>query len=164
MITTDKCKEFYLDGVTDAYVYPAEKCVVPVPFNVAQILSLNNCRFDGLLLRIDTAGNSDATAEKLTAKSSSAKIGNNTVFSFEISATGIEEVENLYEIQKKISLDNKNCYVVLKKKNGNLFLCYSLPGTFSFRLNTELAQDSEKGTLTITTSALSNFIPIKNEL
>ena len=38
----NRCTEFFLEGITDVMFYPKEECVIPVPFMVAQVLSIYN--------------------------------------------------------------------------------------------------------------------------
>lgn len=45
MVLPDNCKEFFLAGITDVYIYPTKSSSIPVPFSVAQILNINNCVF-----------------------------------------------------------------------------------------------------------------------
>ena len=39
----DKCKELFLEGITDVMFYPREECIIPVPFSMARVLYINNC-------------------------------------------------------------------------------------------------------------------------
>ena len=86
MVSFDNCKEFFLEGITDVYIYPTKSCSIPVPFSVAQVLNINNCSFTDALLHIATQDGSPVVAETLTAKSTISKIGSQTMFSLEISA------------------------------------------------------------------------------
>lgn len=160
MILPENCKEVFLEGITDAYIYPTVNAVLPVPFAVAQILSVNNCRLGDALLHIATAGETYVVADTLTAKSTPARSGNGTVFSLEISATITEGKENVRETQRKIAIEGDDYYVVLKREDGTLYLCYTLPGTFAFNASTSATQTSEQISLTISMKSMSDFIPI----
>ena len=53
----NKCKELFLEGITDVMFYPKEECVIPVPFMVAQVLSIYNCSLPAEpTLRLATSG------------------------------------------------------------------------------------------------------------
>lgn len=160
MILPENCKEIFLEGITDAYIYSSVNAVLPVPFAVAQILSMNNCKFGDALLHIATAGETYVVADTLSAKSTPARNGNGTVFSLEISATITEGKENVRETQRKIAIDGDDYYVVLKREDGTFYLCYSLPSTFAFNANTSTTQTSEQVSLTISMKSMSDFIPI----
>lgn len=156
----DNCKEIFLEGITDAYVYPAEGSSIPVPFSMAQILQINNCKFADTLLHIGTADGAEAFAETLTAKNSISKSGFGYLFTLSISATITDGKENVRETQRKIAIEKQDCYIVLKREDGLLFLCYTLPNTFSFNAITNSTQTSEQISLTISCNSLSDFIPI----
>lgn len=160
MILPENCKEIFLEGITDAYIYPMANAVLPVPFAVAQILSMNNCKFGDALLHIATAGETYVVADTLSAKSTPVRNGNGTVFSLEISATITEGKENVRETQRKIAIEGDDFYVVLKREDGTHYLCYTLPGTFAFNASTSATQTSEQVSLTISMKSMSDFIPI----
>ncbi len=160
MELAQKCKEQYLDGVTDAYVYPMDGSTVSVPFSVAQILSINSCVFPSALLHVTTTGDeSGLDADSITAKTSADIGGNGTVFTFEVSATVSDgNNDNVREACK--AMRNKDCLVVLGKADGTLYLCYSLPGTFAIKPTDSMTESVEQHTLTISLKSLSAFIPI----
>ncbi|MFW5598400.1 MAG: hypothetical protein ACOCNV_08750 [Prevotella sp.] len=160
MILSENCKEIFLEGITDAYIYPSVNSVLPVPFAVAQILRMNNCKFGDVLLHIATAEETYVVADTLSAKSTPARNGNGTVFSLEISATITEGKENVRETQRKIAIEGDDYYVVLKREDGTFYLCYSLPSTFTFNASTSTTQTSEQESLTISMKSMSDFIPI----
>jgi hypothetical protein len=160
MVLPQKCKEQFLDGVTDAYVYAMDTSIVPVPFSVAQILSINNCVFSSALLHITTTGDeSGLDADDITAKTSVDLGGNGMVFAFEVSATVSDgNNDNVREACK--AMRSMDCLVVLCKADGTLYLCYTLPGTFSIKPPDSITQSAEQHTLTISLKSLSAFIPI----
>lgn len=160
MISSENCKERFLEGITDAYIYPSVNAVLPVPFAVAQILRMNNCKFGDALLHIATAEETYVVADTLSAKSTPARNGNGTVFSLEISATITEGKENVRETQRKIAIEGDDYYVVLKREDGTFYLCYSLSSTFTFNASTSTTQTSEEESLTISMKSMSDFIPI----
>lgn len=160
MISSENCKEIFLEGITDAYIYPSVNSVLPVPFAVAQILRMNNCKFGDALLHIATAEETYVVADTLSAKSTPARNGNGTVFSLEISATITEGKENVRETQRKIAIEGDDYYIVLCREDGQLFLCYTLPNTFSFKANTSLSQSEEQMSLSISCKSMSDFISI----
>lgn len=160
MVLPDNCKEFFLEEITDAYIYPTKNSSIPVPFNVAQILNINNCSFPDALLHIATRDGVPAVAETLTAKSTCSKVGSGSVFSLEISATIIEGKQNVRETQRKIAIEKDSYYIVLYREDGQVYLCYTLPNTFSFKTTTSISQNEEQMSLTISCKSMSDFIPI----
>ena len=160
MISSENCKERFLEGITDAYIYPSVNAVLPVPFSVAQILRMNNCKFGDALLHIATAEETYVVADTLSAKSTPERNGNGTVFSLEISATITDGKENVRETQRKIAIEGDDYYIVLRREDGQLLLCYTLPKTFSFKANTSLSQSEEQMSLSISCKSMSDFISI----
>lgn len=160
MILPDNCKEFFLAGITDVYIYPTKSSSIPVPFSVAQILNINNCIFPDALLHIATQDGKPVVAQALTAKSTPGKMGCGSVFSLEISATITDGKENVRETQRKIAIEGDDYYIVLCREDGQLFLCYTLPNTFSFKANTSLSQSEEQMSLSISCKSMSDFISI----
>ena len=156
----EKCKERYLDGVTDAYVYTMDGSTVPVPFSVPQILNMNSCVFPTALLHVTTTGDESALdADSITAKTSVDIGGNGMVFTFEVSATVSDgNNDNVREACK--AMNNKDCLVVLRKANDELYLCYTLPGTFTMKPTDSITQSVEQHTLAMSLKSLSAFIPI----
>ena len=111
----DKCKELFLEGITDVMFYPKEDCIIPV-------------------------------------------LGNGTIYTYNISANiefGGENVRRAYQIMR-----DKEYYVVLRKMDGSLQLCYSLPHTFGIGGTTDNRQTELARPFTATTQALSEPIPI----
>ena len=131
-----------------------------MPFSVAQVLNINNCSFTDALLHIATQDGSPVVAETLTAKSTISKIGSQTMFSLEISATITDGKENVRETQRKIAIEEEDCYIVIRREDGQLYLCYTLPNTFSFNATTNVSQTEEQMSLTTSCKSLSDFIPI----
>lgn len=158
MILPENCKETFLDGVTDAYFYPTDGSVLFAPFSVAQILQMNNCQFAPAVLHIATAGEEYVLADSITAKVTPNIAANGTVYSFEISANITDGGQNVCEAYKKMR-DN-TYYIVLRKQDGSLYLCYTLPGTFVFKTATSVTTSDEQRTVTTSLQAMSDFIPI----
>ena len=160
MVLSQKCKEQFLDGVTDAYVYAMDTSIVPVPFSVAQILSINNCVFSSALLHITTTGDeSGLDADSITAKTSVDIGGNGMLFTFEVSATISDgNNDNVREACK--DMRGKDCLMVLRKMDSTLYLCYTLPGTFTIKPTDSITESVEQHTMTISLKSLSAFIPI----
>lgn len=156
----DNCREIFLEGVTDAYVYPRSGSQIPVPFSMAQILQINNCKFADALLHIGTIDGAEVIAESLSAKSTVSKTGYGASFSLDISATITDGKTNVRETQRKIAIEQQDCYIVLKREDGQFYLCYSLPGTFAFNATTTSAQTSEQMSLSVSCKSMSDFIPI----
>ena len=155
----DKCKELFLDGITDVMFYSREECVIPVPFNMAQVLYINNCSLPaGPTLRLATSGENYVIVDNLTVKMTLAKQGNGTIYTYNISANvanGGENVAEAYRIMR-----DKEYLVVLRKTDGSLYLCYTLPHTFVMGSTTDNSQAEMARTFTSTTQALSEPIHI----
>lgn len=155
----NKCKEFFLDGITDVMFYPKEECVIPVPFNMAQVLYINNCSLPvEPVLRLATSGENYVIVESLKVKVTLAKQGNGTLYTYDISANVANGGENVREAYR--NMRDKEYYVVLRKMDGSLQLCYTLPHTFGIGGTTDNSQTELARTFTATTQALSEPIPI----
>lgn len=155
----NKCKEFFLDGITDVMFYPKEECVIPVPFNMAQVLYINNCSLPAEpVLRLATSGENYVIVESLKVKVTLPKQGNGTLYTYDISANVANGGENVREAYR--NMRDKEYYVVLRKMDGSLQLCYTLPHTFGIGGTTDNSQTELARTFTATTQALSEPIPI----
>lgn len=154
-----KCKELFLEGITDVMFYPKEDCVIPVPFSMAQVLYINNCQLPAEpTLRLATSGENYVIVENLKVKMTLAKQGNGTIYSYDISANVVNGGENVREAYR--NMRDKEYYVVLRKMDGSLQLCYTLPHTFGIGGTTVNSQTELARTFTATTQALSEPIPI----
>lgn len=159
MELSNKCKEFFLEGITDVMFYPKEECVIPVPFNMAQVLYINNCSLPAEpVLRLATSGENYVIVENLKVKMTLAKQGNGTLYTYDISANVANGGENVREAYR--NMRDKEYYVVLRKMDGSLQLCYTLPHTFGIGGTTDNSQTELARTFTATTQALSEPIPI----
>lgn len=159
MELTDSCRELFLDGVTDAYFYDIRESSVPIPFSLPMLLQINGCHFAGEALHIATSeGDNYVISDSLTAKETSSEGGNGTVFKFEITANISEGKANIPEIVK--NMHGKDYYIVLRKQDDSLYLCHTLPGTFSITDSVTAQNDAETRSITATCQAMSEFIPI----
>ena len=159
MKKTENCRELFLRGVTDAYLYAVRDSTLPIPCSVAGILQMNGCRFAGEALHIATIeGDNYVTADSITAKQTSSVAGNGTVFSFEITANIDLGKENIPEITAKMR--GKDYYIVLRKQDDSIYLCHTIPGTFSIAPSVTVQNDAESRSITATCQAMSEFIPI----
>lgn len=155
----NKCKELFLEGVTDVMFYMKEECVIPVPFNMAQVLYINNCRLPAEpTLRLATSGDNYVIVENLTVKMTLAKQGNGTIYTYNVSANVVSGGENVVEAYR--NMRDKDYLVVLRKTDGSLQLCYTLPNTFGIGNSTDNSQTGLSRAFTATTQALSEPIPI----
>ena len=155
----NKCKELFLEGITDVMFYPREECVIPVPFNMAQVLYINNCSLPAEpTLRLATSGENYVIVDNLTVKMTFAKQGNGTIYTYNISANVANGGENVSEAYK--TMRGKTYYVVLRKQDGSLQLCYTLPGTFAIESNITCSDTSQDRTFAASLKALSEPIPI----
>ena len=155
----ESCKEIFLEGVTDAYFYSVQDSVIPIPPNMKRILQINNCRFTGEALHLSLQENEQCVvAESITAKQTSQESGVGTVFSFEITANLENGKEHIAEIIKK--MHGNDYYIVLRKQDDSLYLCYTLPSTFAIADSRTNQNESETCSVTATCKAMSEYIPI----
>lgn len=155
----DKCRELFLDGITDVMFYPKEECVFPVPFIMAQVLYINNCKLPAEpTLCLATSGENFVIAEKLSVKMTLAKQGNGTIYTYNISTNIVHGGENVREAYR--SMRDKSYDVVLRKLDGSLQLCYTLPGSFALGGALTSSQSEQSRDFTATLQALSEPIPI----
>lgn len=155
----DSCRELFMDGITDAYFYAARDSSLPIPFIVQRVLQINGCKFAGEALHIATSeGDNYVVTDGITAKQTSQEGGNGTAFSFEIAANVIAGKENIPEIIK--NMHRNDYYIVLRKQDDSLYLCYTLPNTFRITDSVTSQNDAETRSVTATCQAMSEFIPI----
>lgn len=155
----DSCRELFLDGVTDAYLYAVRDSSVPIPFSIPLILNMNGCKFAGEALHLATSeGDNYVISDSITAKETSSEGGNCTVFKFEITANISDGKANMSEIIK--NMHGKDYYIVLRKQDDSLYLCHTIPGTFSIAPSVTIQMDAERRSITATCQAMSEFIPI----
>lgn len=155
----EKCKELFLEGITDVMFYPKEECVIPVPFSMAQVLYINNCQLPAEpTLCLALSGEHFVIAESLSVKVTLAKQGYGTIYTYNISANIAHGGENVREAYR--NMRDKTYYVVLRKLDGSLQLCYTLPGTFAVESNITSSETSQDRTFTASLKALSEPIPI----
>ena len=154
----DNCREIFLDGVTDIYLHPVKGSELPVPFCVAHILELKNCKFGDPVLHVATSGEDYVMADSITAKLTMEKNGNGNIYSFDISANITNGYNNVCEANK--SIQGNEFYVVLKKYDGTDVLCYTLPGTFTFNSPESKTISGVQRTIQIGLKSLSEFIPL----
>lgn len=155
----DSCRELFLDGVTDAYFYAVFESSVPIPFSIPMILQINGCKFAGEALHVALSeGDNYVISDGITAKQTSSEGGNGTVFKFEITANISDGKANIPEIIKK--MHGKDYYIVLRKQDDTIYLCHTLPGTFSITDSVTAQNDAETRSITATCQAMSEFIPI----
>lgn len=155
----EKCKELFLEGITDVMFYPKEECDFPVPFSMAQVLYIKNCSLpDYPTLHIAMSGENFVIADKLSVKMTMQKQGNGTIYTYNISANIDHGGENVSEAYK--NMRGKTYYVVLRKQDDSLQLCYTLPGTFAIESNITCSDTSQDRTFAASLKALSEPIPI----
>lgn len=155
----ESCKEIFLEGITDAYFYSVRDSTIPIPPNMQRILQINNCRFAGEAFHLSLQENEQCVvAESITAKQTSQEAGVGTVFSFEITANLENGKDRIAEIIKK--MHGNDYYIVLRKQDNGLYLCYTLPSTFAITDSKTTQNDVETCSVTATCKAMSEYIPI----
>lgn len=155
------CREVFLDGITDIYIYPVHGSSFPIPNFVAGIQMMNTCQLPAAALHIATHEGDDThvVASNIKGKASLADTGKGIVYTYNITCNVDFGGNNAREAQEKMK--GKDHLVVLKKKDDTLNLLYTLAGSFSFRTSADVDQSGETRTATIATQALSDLIPIK---
>jgi len=156
----DNCREYFLDGITDAYFYPTKGAVLPIPSFVKPILSMNDCEMGTANLHIATTegDNNYVVAEAMTVKVTSSVAGNGMPYTFEINATISIGKENIYEIVSKMG--QQEHYIVLKNQDGTYYLLYTLSNTFRILASSTNQSNTETYTLTASITAMNDKIPI----
>lgn len=155
----ENCNEIFLESVTDVFVHPMDGSNIPIPFNVAQILSIDKCSLADSVLHIAISGDDCLIADSITAKATPSSSGSLPVYTFEISASlDVGNNKNAREADK--TFRGKDFLVVLRKEDGTSYLCYTLPNTFAFQTSANVTQSDESRSITISLKALSDFIPI----
>ena len=155
----ESCKEIFLEGITDAYFYSVRDSTIPIPPNMQRILQINSCRFAGEALHLSLQENEQCVvAESITAKQTSQEAGVGTVFSFEITANLENGKDRIAEIIKK--MHGNDYYIVLRKQDDGLYLCYTLPSTFAITDSKTTQNDVETCSVTAICKAMSEYIPI----
>lgn len=159
MNLSNNCSEKFLSGVTDVYVYPPSEAQLPIPFSVAQVLSMSG-KFGTEVLHIATAGEvADVMAETITAKSTHAESGNGTLYTFSISGSVETGQDNVREAVK--TLRKTDYFVVLKTQGGTRYLVNTLPNTFSFRSTDSKSSTDDARDFSISAKAMSDFILVE---
>lgn len=156
---SNNCSEKYLSGITDVYIYPTTEVQLPVPFNVAQILSMSGGKFGTAILHIATSGEAGVIAETITAKSTLTESGNGTLYTFNISGSVEDGQSNVFEAVK--SLRKADYFIVLQTQGGTRHLVNTLPNTFSFRSTDSKSSTDDVRELAISAKAMSDFIRLE---
>lgn len=159
-ILSNNCSEKFLSGITDVYIYPTTEVKLPVPFNVAQILSMSGGEFGTAILHITTSGEvSGVIAETITAKSTISESGNGILYTFNISGSVEDGQCNVFEAVKL--LRKADYFIVLQTQGGTRHLINTLPNTFSFRSTDSKSSTDDARELTISAKAMSDFIQLE---
>lgn len=159
MISTESCREIFLDGITDAYFYAVQDSTIPIPSAMPRILQINGCKFAGEALHLALSeGSNYVVAESITAKQTSKEDGNGTVFTFEVTSNIEAGKENIPEIIK--NMHGKDYYIVLRKLDDTLHLCYTLLGTFAIADAKTNQNNAETCSVTATCQSMSEFVSI----
>ena len=154
----ENCRGTFLSGITDVYFYPYDVAQLPMPFNVGQISQMGNCFLGDVSLHVAIAGEEYVIADSITAKVTPAIAQNGTTYTFEVTANVTDGGENVREAYK--NMREKDYYIVLRRVDGTLLLCYTMPNTFSIKYAVSATTSDETCTITASTKAMSDFIPI----
>ncbi len=154
----ENCKEKFLDGITEAYVYTSENTSFPTPFSVQQITGMDGCTLKTPALHIAMTDTADAEADSISAKVTPEIGGNGIVFTHEITVSVTQGIENVRQAHKNIA--GKDCHVVFVTSGGETYLSYTCPGSFVFKPTTTSTNTEPSTSLTITLKSMSDFVLI----
>jgi hypothetical protein len=158
MSCMENCKEKFLDGIIEAFVYTSDNTSFPKPFSVPQITGMTACSLKNPALRIAMTDTADAEADSISAKVTPELSGNGTVFTHEITISVTQGIENVRQAHKNIA--GKDCYVVFTTSGGETYLSYTCPGSFVFKPTAISTSTDPSLSLTITLKSMSDFILI----
>lgn len=151
----DNCKELFLSDIISISVHPVRGCQFPIPFSVQRILSMNNCVLSQPVFEIGNEEEMLLPVEgSLSAKCTSQLQPSGLVCVFDIAAT-LEEDSAIIRENLPLLINNDH-YVCIRTRDSSTFLCYTLPGSFSFSAPSTL----QSRQIEITLKANSEFIPI----
>lgn len=159
MNLSNNCQEKFLEGVIDVYIYSIAEVKLPIPFNVAQIMSMSVYTFGYDVLHIATSGEAYVVAESITAKTTLTESGNGTLYTFNISGS-VENGQN-YVCEAVKTLRRTDYFIVLKTQGGTRYLVNTLPNTFSFRSTDSKSLNEDSRDFTISAKAMSDFIRLE---
>lgn len=158
MFLPEKCREVYLDGITEVRFFPAGNSQIPVPYSVPQLLEIRNCKFSDPALHLSTYDESRVLSEGLVVKTTIVRNGNSNIYTIEISANITIGKDKMREIHK--IMEGNDFYPVFTTQTGETLLGYTLPHTFY--LDTPISQNDvdKQRNLSIRIQSLSEPIPI----
>lgn len=131
MAKNSNCIEKFLSELTDIYVYDSKDCNMPIPFGVANLVSMRFALPATPLLHISIdSDNNEVSAlpQSMKAEYQSQQTASGVIYSHTVAADveqGFDNVRNVANAYK-----HENCYVVLRDVNANNYLLYTLPNTF----------------------------------
>ena len=130
MVEAEKCIETFLDGVFDLYLYAFQETVLPIPFSVWLLTEMSKCQLPQTpVLHVSVIEREDIVASSFTAKSSSSKATLGLLYTYDISVNVEKGYKKVPDIVKNVA--HADFYVVLRRYDGLLLLCYAMPGAFS---------------------------------
>ena len=130
MVEAEKCIETFLDGVSDLYLYAPKETVLPIPFSVGLLTEMSKCQLPQTpVLHVSVIEREDIVASSFTAKSSSSKATLGLLYTYDISVNVEKGYKKVPDIVKNVA--HADFYVVLRRYDGLLLLCYAMPGAFS---------------------------------
>lgn len=157
MVEAEKCIETFLDGVSDLYLYAPQETVLPIPFSVGLLTEMSKCQLPQTpVLHVSVIESEDIVASSFTAKSSNSRAKLGFLYSFDISVNVEKGYKKVPEIVKNVV--HGDFFVVLRRYNGSLLLCYTMPGTFASSSVSSLSQSATEATISIKLQSLSDFI------
>ncbi len=156
----ENCKESFLDGVVGVAVYPDQAVKLQVPFSLRQTLSVNNPTLGVSAFKASISGENGVIADNITAKAAPTVSENGIVFSHEITISVVAGVDEVRKAHKNIGAEYH--HVVLTTANGQQYLCYACPGSFSFIPSATKTASDNSISLAVSLKSMSEFILITN--
>lgn len=160
MAKNSNCIEKFLSELTDIFVYDNKACKVPIPFGVANLVSMKVTLPATPLLHIAADGDAhevSALPNTMKAEYQTQQTATGVIYTHSIAVDieqGFDNVRNVSNAYK-----HGDCYVVLRDVNANSYLLYTLPNTFVMD-ETQGKSSEHTCKLKISLNSMSGYIDI----
>lgn len=153
------CKELFLEDIIEISLHPVAGCQFPIPAALPGIMSMANCVLSAPTLQLGEGENMlSAVQGSMSAKCTGVQQGNGVVYNINITAQVEDNVDEIRRIYNNLCQDG-DYFIVLRKADDTLHLCYTLTNTFDFQSPVTI-QGTASRQLSIALKAMSEFIPI----
>lgn len=154
------CKEIWIDDIVELSVYKSKPSPFPIPSVIPSIEKMENITLPAPVISFAYGENDNsimADDGSIGGKVSGNRTASGFIYTFTFSANVSGHNTDITNIESLIS--QKDCFVVLKNKAGQLSLCYSLDGTFKFNNNLSTG-NSTQNAISISLKSYSNLIQL----